>query len=522
MLGLSSKDKKLRQKPHFSWCTKGESTLSHSLRDNMAFLQKSFQGCSDIVFREFGIGNGRGPKGAVIFFEGLVDKKIINDNVLKPLMYLTSLDGKMPDRVDAALIRQLNISVAEVREVKYRDEVIDAVLDGKAAVLIDRSTMALVLSIPGWERRKVEEPTSEKVIRGPREGFTETLSVNVALIRRRIKDTRLKIKTLSLGTRSKTRVALFYMEDVIKKEILEEIEKRLSTVDFDMVEEVGTIEEFIEDNPYSPFPQVMITERPDKVVSNIAEGRACIMIDCSPFAMVMPITLASLYQSPEDYYERPLYGTAVRILRFAAFFIATSLPALYVAMVSFHHELIPSRLVLTLARGRVEVPFPAFLEALLMELTIEFIREASTRLPGVLSQTVGVVGGLVLGTAAVQANLVSPAMVIVVSLTAITTFTVPIYSLSYPIRIIRFPLMFLAASFGLFGLAFGWNIILIHLCTLESFGIPYLSPYAPLKIRDMKDAILRFPLWAMKKRPKVPHAQDETRLGNLKGDHKRD
>lgn len=225
ILGLGSKGKEHRRPPYFSWSREGTGMLSPSLKENIAFFQKEFQGCFDIVFREFQIGNGRGPKGAVLFFEGLVDKKIINDNVLKPLMYLTSLDGKMPQDINAAVISRLNISVAKVQGEGYKEKIINAVLAGNAALLLDHSSKALIISVPGWERRGVEEPKAEKIIRGPREGFSETLSVNIALIRRRIQDTRLKIKIYNLGTRSKTKVALFYMEDITKGEILEEIGK---------------------------------------------------------------------------------------------------------------------------------------------------------------------------------------------------------------------------------------------------------------------------------------------------------
>ncbi len=518
---LPDKAKPFNIKNHSLHRDREPERLSRSLENNLLYFRTVFQECSDVVFREFQMDFQKNHRGALLFIDGLADRKTIEEQVLRPVMALARHAERVQNGITANWLKEFNISIGKIKEETDRVELCTAILSGMAVLLVDNSRVALVLSVPGWEKRAVENSMLEKVVRGPKEGFVETISVNIALIRRRIRDPQLKVRVHELGKRSKTKVAILYMGDIAKEEVVAEVEKRLATVDIDMIHDSSTIEAFIEDNPFSIFPQILPTERPDKVAANLMEGRIALVADGSPSVLVMPVSLASLFQSPEDYYERFIFGTFVRLMRFGVFTIATTLPALYVAMVSFHHQLIPDRLILTLAIGRLLVPFPAFIEALAMEITIELLREASSRLPGPLGQTIGVVGGLVLGQAAVSAQLASPAMVIIVALTAIATFTVPIYSLSYPLRLVRFPMMILAGIFGFFGIFLAWMMLLIHLCALESFGTPYLTPLAPLKPSEWKDTMFRFPFWAMGKRPKSPETVDEIRMRDKKGDGSR-
>jgi hypothetical protein len=490
--------------------------LSSSLDENIAYFRAVFHNVSDVVFREMQISALNGAKGFLIFINGMVDKKTIDEHILKPLMQPGAEVVKTSNIMTC--LEQGKINVGQIEKERIKEKLITAILSGMAVLLTNGSDQALILNVPGWEKRAISEPMSEKLIRGPKEGFVETFQDNIALIRRRIHDPQLKVRLYELGTRSKTKVALLYIADIAKQEVIDEITNRLDTINYDFVDDPSTVEAFIEDNPYSIFPQLLPTERPDKVAANLMEGRAAIVVDGSPNVLLAPVTVASFFQSPEDYYERFIFGTLVRLMRFFVFSITTTLPALYVAAVSFHHQLIPDRLILTLAVGRILVPFPAFVEAIVMELTIELLREASTRLPGPLGQTIGVVGGLVLGQAAVTAKLASPTMVIVVSLTAIATFTIPVYTFSYPLRLIRFPMMIFAGMFGFFGVFLVWMVLLIHLCTLESFGIPYFSPLSPFKPGEMKDTLVRFPFWAMKKRPSTPGTVDRTRMKHRKGD----
>lgn len=489
--------------------------LYDKLNDNMSLFRALFNDCSDIIFREFQIGKEKPISAAIIYVDGLANRQSVDLEIMEPLMYFTRIDKKETmENIDLEIIERLNITVGEVKENQNIAEIVNAILSGDTTLLIDNCPNALIINSRGWENRGVQNPVAENVIRGPKEGFTETIRFNTALIRRRIKDPKLKMKGFKLGKRTKTDVVIAYMDDIVNLTLLNEVEKRLNTIDTDAILESGYIEQFIEDNPLSPFPQMQTTERPDKVVGNILEGRIAILIDGTPVALIVPATFAQLYQSPEDYYERTIFGTAIRFIRLLGLFIATSLPAFYVAILSFHHAMIPTRLVLALARSRMGVPFPVMVEAIIMEGIIEFLREATTRLPGTIGQTIGIIGTLVIGQAAVAAKLVSPAMIIIVAMTAIGAYITPNYSTTYSIRFIRFPLIIAAATFGAFGIAALWLAVVIHLAGLESFGIPYLAPIAPFKLSDIKDTIVRVPLWAMKKRPMIPENRNLIRQGS--------
>ncbi|EOC99783.1 spore germination protein [Caldisalinibacter kiritimatiensis] len=494
-----------------------EENIKRRLKHNLKLFRSIFHDCSDVVFKEFKIGSEREINAAIIYVDGLIDREIIHTEILKPLMYLTRLDEYNSTNISIEFLKNTDLAIGEIKEKKKLEEIVALILSGETALLIDGIDKALLLNSRGWENRQIEEPQSESVSRGPKDGFTETLRFNTALIRRKIKHPDLKVKMMNIGERTNTDVAIVYMEEIAKKEVVEEVLSRLKTIKIDGIFESGYIEEFIEDNPYSPFPQVEITERTDKASAALLEGRVAIIVDGTPVVSLVPAIMVNFYQTPEDYYEKPLFASALRLLRVLGFLVATSLPSLYVAFLSFHFQLIPIKLVETLAEGRVKVPFPPFVEALLMEILIDLLREANLRLPGTLGQSIGVVGAIVIGQAAVSANLASPAMVIIVSITAIGAYVIPRFSTSYSIRFLRYPMIFFAATLGIFGIAVVWLWILIHLCALESFGNPYLSPFTPLKIRDLKDTVIRAPLWAMRKRPTSPDSEDKNRQDLQKG-----
>ena len=357
------------------------------------------------------------------------------------------------------------------------------------------------LGLAKFEKRAIEIPAAERVIRGPREGFVEALGVNTSLIRRRIKSPDLKLISMEIGRYTKTKVVIAYIEGIADKTLIEEVNTRLKRIDIDGILESGMIEEFIEDNPYSPFPQVLATERPDVVTANLLEGRAAILVDGTPFSMVIPTTLYSLLQASEDYYARFIMATAVRWLRYLFVVISLLLPSLYVAVITYHHEMVPTTLLISMAASREQVPFPALVEALMMEVTFEALREAGLRLPQQVGSAVSIVGALVIGEAAVSAGIVSAPMVIVVSITGIASFTIPRFPLAFALRMLRFPMILLAGTLGLLGIMLGIITIVIHLCTLRSFGVPYLSPMAPMKTQDLKDVLIRAPWWRLKTRP---------------------
>ena len=487
--------------------------LSTSLAKNKAEMQKVFDRCSDVVMREFELGSKPPVKVMVVYVDGLVSAETLNQDVLKSLMLLINEQwtGNVVELSETIKTRFL--PVAELSISTQLVEVTKRILAGQAMLLIDGVPQAIGLNIIGWEQRAIEEPSSEPVVRGPHEGFVENVKTNLVLIRRRLKTSRFKVEDMIIGLLSKTEVKIVYVEGIADSKMVKEVKARLSRINTDMIMESGYLEEYISDTWYSPFPQIQATERPDKVAAGLAEGQVGVLVDGTPFVLLMPITFFHLIQASEDYYARFQLGTFLRLLRIAAINVALLLPSAYIAIATFHQEMIPTALLLSIAKAREGVPFPAFVEAMLMEIIFEFLREAGVRLPRQVGQAISIVGALVIGQAAVSAGLVSPAMVIIVSLTAIASFTIPNYSAGISLRLLRFPIMFMAAGLGLFGIMAALMAILIHLCSLRSFGIPYVSPLSPFVFQDWKDFLIRMPVFTLSKRPKLigyeePNRQD--------------
>lgn len=478
--------------------------LSPSLAENLEAIRQELGNPMDLKVRELRSGDGK-LLAAIVHLEGMVNDDFVYNQVVKAITWeLRVIEGGLPppEETFRRLGHQL-ISLTEVRENPDLKRVLLDIIAGDTAVLLDTVPKALLCGARGWEGRRVEEPQNEAVVRGPREGFTETLKTNVSLIRRRLKDPRLRVDPLQVGERTKTAVALVYVEDIAPKEIVREIADRIKAIKTDAVLETGYIEEFIEDSPWSPFPQMARTERPDSVTASLLEGRVAILVDGSPFALIAPVVFFQLLMAAEDYYERWVIGSFVRMLRITMFFLSLFLPSLYVAVTTFHQELLPTSLVLSIAAQREGVPFPAFVEALGMEIAFEMLREAGLRLPRTVGQAVSIVGALVIGEAAVSAGLVAPAMVIVVAATGIASFSAPAYNLAISARLLRFPVLICTATLGLFGVGIAAALILAHLASLRSFGIPYMSPLAPFHGSDLKDIFVRAPWWGMWSRPRL-------------------
>ncbi|HZH61587.1 MAG TPA: spore germination protein [Metabacillus sp.] len=488
------KSKTAKKTPIVEQFTQEQDPLSDNLTDNENKFRTIYKDCSDVIFRTFFIGGKE--KAILIYFDGLSNIEEIDDNVLSPLMQNTE-----EQFYDVNSLIEKRISVSNVKEIKTFSECIQEISLGNPVIMVDKRKTGFSLGLSKWEKRSVEEPSAEMVVKGPREAFVETLRVNTSLLRRKIRSPELKMQSLEIGRYTKTKVVIVYMEGVADRTLIEETKNRLSRIEIDGILESGMIEEFIEDNPYSPFPQVLETERPDVVTSNLLEGRVAILVDGTPFSIVVPTTLYSLLQSAEDYYGRFLIGTAIRWLRYLFLLISLLLPSLYVAVITYHHEMVPTTLLISMAASREQVPFPALVEVFIMEITFEALREAGLRLPKQVGAAVSIVGALVIGEAAVSAGIVSAPMVMVVAITGIASFTIPRYSAAIAIRMLRFPMILLAGTLGLLGIMLGVIAIIVHLCTLRSFGVPYLSPMAPMKFRDMKDVLIRAPWWKLKTRP---------------------
>lgn len=476
--------------------------VSSSLEENLYLLKTTLGQNQDVIFRRFQLGLAEPVEAAVVYIDGMVDRIVLNENVMKPLMLESRQAGFKPCRkILLELVNKSALTVSNIKELHRFEDIVASILYGGVILLIDGQDASLEIIIKDWSTRGITEPEAEILVRGPREGFIETLRVNTTLIRRKLRSPNLIFEELYIGRVSHTWVNIAYLKGIVSPELVAEVKQRLQRIDIDGILESGYLEEFIEDNPYSPFPQVMHTERPDKVAAALLEGRVAIITDGTPVALVVPAELNTFMTAPEDYYEHYTLGTAVLLVRFTALVISLLLPSLYIAITTYHQEMIPTRLLISIAAAREGVPFPALFEALLMEFTFEVLREAGIRLPRAIGQAVSIVGALVIGQAGVQAGIVSPLMVIIVAFTGIASFVSPSYNLAIAMRLLRFPLMLLAGVLGLFGVMVGIIAMVIHLSGLRSFGVPYLSPVAPLHPADLKDVFFRVPWWAMSKRP---------------------
>ncbi|WP_336635488.1 spore germination protein [Lysinibacillus fusiformis] len=472
----------------------------------------------DAHFREFHIGN-TDIRAAIVFLEGLADKMQIEEHILTSIMERFS-DTSASDLTEKGNLQNLmknNIPFGDVLEESTMQGTISKVLTGYTALFVEGMPNALLFCTINGKTRNIEEPISEAVVRGPRVGFTERLSDNTALLRQQGENQQLSIIQMAVGERVKKELVIAYMDEIVDPELVEEVKKRIQTIDLDNLLESGYIEQLIEDNFLSPFTQVQNTERPDRVYGALMEGRVAIILDGTPFALIVPVTINMLLQSPEDYYERWFASSLIRLLRYFAAGITLFGPSMYIAFVSFHQGLIPTKLALSMMSTREGVPFPALIEALIMEVAIEILREAGLRLPKPIGPTMGIVGGLVIGEAAVQAGIVSPIMVIVVALTAISSFAIPQYNAGITLRMLRFVAMFFAAIFGLYGVILFFLFLCTHLVKLKSFGVPYVSPTVPYRAGDWKDFMVRMPLMMMKRRPKLLQPKDSVRKGEIRG-----
>jgi spore germination protein len=467
--------------------------ISSDIVVNIENVYKKLSNSPDLVVRSFQTKEGENV--ALLYYSCLVDKISINEHILRPLMFQleSTKDLSQPN---------LSIPIGSIKKVFSWEEIERAMFEGQSILLVDHVPHALIICTQGWPQRAIQEPQTESSLKGGHQGFVETIELNLALVRRYLTNEKLMVKEHSVGSRASTKIYLLYVEDVTNPEYIETIETRLKKINKDALLDIGELEEMIEDNPFTIFPQFLISERPDNVASNILQGRVVLLMDHSPNALVAPMTMSSFFQSQDDYSSRWIVATFLRFLRIISFFVAIGLPALYIAIISFHYEVIPLDLMLSIGESRSKVPLPPILEAILMEIAIEMLREAGLRLPNPIGQTVGVVGGIVIGEAAVQAGIVSNIMVIVVSVTAIAAFIIPNYDMSTAVRFVRFPMMFLGSLFGAVGLSIGFIVLFAHIINLKSLGVPFGSGFGPIRLSDWQDTFIRAPLKWMKDRPR--------------------
>lgn len=485
--------------------------LNTSLAKNIKVIRNTLGHSNDIIIREITIGETEPHRLAIISIDGLSDKTMISDSVIDKLMANIEEEQEIEITTINQYVRSSYLTVGDVMNIEHFTTLYHAILNGETVILLDGFAEGIVTSTKSAKDRAVTEPSTESVIRGPRESFTETLRTNTALIRRKIKSPNLWIKSRVIGEVTQTDVAVMYIHGIASDKIVAEVLARLDRINIDGILESGYIEDFIQDSKNSMFPTVYNSERPDVIAGELLDGKIAILVDGTPFVLVVPALFTSFLQSAEDYYQHWIISSLVRILRFFGISLALVAPSLYVAITTFHQEMLPTPMLISIASQREGVPFPAVVEALIMEIAFEVLREAGLRMPRTIGPAVSIVGTLVIGQAAVDAGVVSAVMVIIVALTAICSFLFPAYGLSNTIRVLRFPLMILAAMFGLFGVMFGIMIIILHLCSIRSFGVPYLSPFAPFIIKDQKDAFLLLPRRRLLTRPRLVNQKNIVR-----------
>lgn len=484
--------------------------VSANLRENEKYLRSRLENCSDILIRPMRLGDKHKVDCLMVYIEVAVSNMMMDDSALgKMINHFWEIS---PEDIQE-FVRHNSLGIADVKKLENLDESIDAMLAGNAVFFIDGYDKAMKISSKGYPSTGVMEAESEKVLRGSREGFSDSVKSNSALIRKRLRDTRLKVEEYKIGVRSHTLTQVLYMDDLVHEGLLEEVKERLEEFQIDGILDSGMLEQLTEDVWYSPFPQYQTTERPDRAVQEILKGKVVILCDNSPEALILPGNFSSFMESSEDWYHRFEMASFLRILRYLAVIMATVLPGLYLAVIRFHTQILPSALILSFAEAREGVPFSSVLELIFLELAFELIREAGVRVPGSLGNAIGIVGGLVIGQAAVEANLVSPIVVMIVALTALGSMTVPNEEFAAAFRLVKYGFLILGGYLGIYGIVLGVYLVIGHLAGLISFGIPYLVPFIKKEQKGSRgEGVMRVPLRKRVLRPLYAREEQKIRL----------
>ncbi|WP_165822357.1 spore germination protein [Paenibacillus montanisoli] len=449
-----------------------------TIEQRISQIQTYFSNTEDLIVQKFD-----NQICSIVYVESLVKHESLQAYFMTPML-------ESGDRALEQLVRSTTAKLTNIYQIGK------CMLEGCCVLLTENEQAAIIIRVPQSYERSIQEPKDEQVIKGPHDGFIENPVTNLYLLRKRLRNPKLKVKYFTMGKLTNTKVTMVYMDQIALPKLVAEAEKRLSSVDSDYLYSVGNINELLEEHPMSLFPQTLQTERPDRAVSYLMEGKIIIFVAGNPRALILPITFFAFYQSPDDYNTRWIIGSFYRIIRLISFVIAICLPAIYIAIVTYHSEVLPIGILYSVKVSLTYVPLPPLLEALVMQTILELLKEAAIRLPSPISQTIGIVGGLVIGTAVVEAQLVSHTMIVVIGLTAIASFATPINEFGTSLRVLGFPIMLAASAFGFFGIAIMLMLVFIHLCKIETLGIPYFAPFGPFEGKEsIKDIFLRLPLW---------------------------
>lgn len=496
-----------------------EDTIAKDLAVNIERMKKEFNVSKsmDVVIREFKVA--RKIDAFILYIEGMVDKDTINGFILKQLMTPEYFED-LKESCNINYIADNVLSINRVVKEKKYGKIIQMVLNGITALFVDGCDECLIIENQGYEKRNVEQPVTEKVIRGAQEGFSESLDTNITLIRRIIRNKNLVAEKMTVDKTNKTNCVLLYLENVANPAIIKELKRRIKNINIDFISGNGMLEELISDQSQLPFPQIMTTERPDRAASFIMDGKVILIIEGTPFASSIPSSFFESIQSPEDFGLKWQYATFLRYLRLTAVIITLLLPGLYVAVTLYHQEMIPTELLNSIVKSRENVPFPTIVEILFLELAFEVIREGGTRVPGAIGNTLGIVGALILGQAAAQAQLVSPILIIIVATAGINSFVIPAYSMDFTVRLLRFVFILFGAAAGFYGISVALVIVVGLACSAKSFGVPYFAPVAP-KMKANPDVIASLPAYKQKIRPDFANPLDKYKAGKLTKDWKK-
>ncbi|MDR5658353.1 spore germination protein [Serpentinicella sp. ANB-PHB4] len=493
--------KKAKNKPN---CR--STSITGNLKKNLEALKEifSYPLNKDILIREIYI-KAVNKKAALIFIDGITDRKVIEEHIIKPLVMDYSYE---PSDKSESIVKEI-LQVQDLKACENYSKAVKEALLGQTLLLVDGFNNIFSLNTTGYEHRSVEKPESENSLKGPLEAFVESSQVNRSLIRRQLKSEKLISESIELNTTNSCDVSLMYMKNIADKDLVNRIQKRLKQINSDNVQTIGILEQHLEDRPYSLIPSTLFTERPDRAVAFLQEGHVILLMDNSPYCLILPVTFWGLFHTAEDQYLRWAHGNFTRVIRMVALFIALLTPGLYLALTNYHIEMIPTDLLLSMMATREDVPFPAYFELILLEISFELLREAGLRVPNPLGPTIGIVGAIILGQAAVEAGVISPILVVIVAITGLSSFAIANINLNYAVRISRFAFMLAGLVAGLVGVALCFIITLSYLSTAKSFGVPFLTPLSHDSFS--KDYVIRVPIWKQWLRPSHISPNDSVR-----------
>ncbi|EJO5346644.1 spore germination protein [Clostridium botulinum] len=484
---------------------------TNPLQDRIDSIKNLIGEKNNLIIKNFIISKESTIEAALLYINALANSETIDRDILKPLMFHVHEDLSNTNNLEETLCKKY-ISLSNTT---LEEDVIKAIFHlkrGKTVLILDGCTKFIILDTSGGEYRNISDPINETSLRSSREGFVEKLETNVSILRRRIKDNNLAEESLVIGRRNQTDIVLMYIDNIADKELVQNIKSRLSLIDVDGFVGSGMLEQFIEYNPYSIFPQAFFTERPDVVEANLLEGKVAIICDGTPFVVTTPAVFFEFFQAIEDYTQRTIPSSVTRLLRYFAAFIVITLPAIYITLIKFNSALIPFKFLGAIIESRKGIALTPFMSILSMNIIVDFLREGGLRLPFKIGQTLSVVGGIIIGDAAIRAKIVSSTTLLVVGTSTVATFLIPNYEMAISIRLLSYPMLFLGNFLGMFGITIGWFFLIAYLCTLESYGISYFKIYKS----DLKDILVRAPVYKMNKRPKVIPNSNPTRQSNFR------